>query len=57
VLFPNKIVKEDEMGGACSNVRREWECIQVWWISQKERDHLEDFGISGKKILKSKLGK
>jgi hypothetical protein len=41
------IVKEDEMGRACStNVGRGMH-IGYWWESQKERDHYEDQDVGG----------
>jgi hypothetical protein len=47
------LLKEDEVGRACStNAGRRGTYIGYWWESKKERDHWEDQGVGGWKILK-----
>jgi hypothetical protein len=46
------------MGSACSTHGYEEECMEdIWWESQKERDHYEDIDAGGKRILKWFLDK
>jgi frataxin-like iron-binding protein CyaY len=41
------------MGGACSAIGGEQECIkEYWWESQKEGNHFEDQDVGGWTILK-----
>jgi hypothetical protein len=47
------IIKEDEMGGACSTHRRDEKCVQ----NPKGREHSEDIGIDGRIVLEWILGK
>jgi hypothetical protein len=44
-------IKEDEMGGACTEEKR----TKVWLESLKGRDHLEDLGVDRRIILKQIL--
>jgi hypothetical protein len=44
----NDQVKEDEMGRACSTNGG----VEVWWESQKVRDHWEDKDVGGCTIFK-----
>jgi hypothetical protein len=49
-------IKENEVGGACGEERRE-KCTGFWWESPKERDLLEDRDVNGRMGPQWNLGR
>ena len=44
-------IEKNEMGGACSTYWSGEAYIGFWWGDLRERDHLADPGVDGRKIL------
>ena len=45
-------IEKEEMGGACSTMRRSEAYTGVRWENLRERAHLEDPGVNGRIILR-----
>ena len=45
-------IEKNEMGWACSTYARGETYTGFWWGNQRERDHLGDPGVDGRKILR-----